>query len=60
MDCKPMIGQAWWLLGPSTLGETQDDKTIVYTRFRTDISVSDGTDILRDDIDIPPPTRDDA
>ena len=55
-----MIGQAWWLLGPSTLGETDDNKTIVYTRFRTDISVSDGTDILRDDIDIPPPTRDDA
>ena len=54
-----MIGQAWWLLGPSTLGETDDNKTIVYTRFRTDISVSDGTDILRDDLDLPT-QRDDA
>lgn len=55
MDCEPMIGQAWWLLGPSTLGETVAPKynDLNQTRFRVDISISDGTDIVRDDFVLP-------
>ena len=54
MDCEPMIGQAWWLLGPSTLGETVAPKyDLNQTRFRVDISISDGTDIVRDNFVLP-------
>ena len=54
MDCEPMIGQAWWLLGPSTLGETFEYKgNLNQTRFRVDISIADGTDIVRNDIVLP-------
>ncbi len=49
-----MIGQAWWLLGPSTLGDTVAEyKGLNQTRFRVDISISDGTDIVRNSIEIP-------
>ena len=49
-----MIGQAWWLLGPSTLGETVAPKyNFDQTRFRVDISIADGTDIVRDNFTLP-------